>query len=167
MTFNEDGSGILTPPTWLLETQQMTADTPAPVPIVDLPPVADLDTAAMGCDRAALAGLVTRLFAHWQLDSADQAAMIGLPGNEGSTLGRFQAGDYSDVAGELRVRIGHLLGIHQSLRQLFPTNPQLAYGWMTSANAAFSGRTPADLVKELGVGGLVVVRLYLSRAIGP
>lgn len=59
-------------------------------------------------------------------------------------------------------RAGMLLGIHKSLRLLFPHNRELAYGWMTQPNLAFQGATPVELIGEQGMAGLSMVQAYLD-----
>ena len=116
-------------------------------------------------DRAALAGMVIQLFDHWQLDFPDRAALLGLDASDPTALDSFRKGELSSASSDLDARVGHLLGIHQSLRRLFPSNPDLAYGWMKTRNAAFSDRPPAELATELGPSGLMAVRSYLARAV--
>ena len=59
-------------------------------------------------------------------------------------------------------RAGILLGIHKSLRLLFPHNRQLAYTWMTQANRAFGGLSPVTVAEKYGIMGLHQVRSYLD-----
>jgi hypothetical protein len=63
-------------------------------------------------------------------------------------------------------RAGILLGIHKSLRLLFPHNRELAYGWMTQPNRAFQGLTPVALIDQQGMIGIYTVRAYLDRQRG-
>ena len=58
-------------------------------------------------------------------------------------------------------RAGHLLGIHKSLRMLFPHDLDLAHRWMTQPNRQLGAR-PVDLVIEHGFEGLLAVRRYLD-----
>lgn len=61
-------------------------------------------------------------------------------------------------------RVGHLLGIHKSLRLLFPGNRDVVYGWMKMRNRAFGGMTPVDAIRDYGFVGLLMVRTYLDRS---
>ncbi len=101
-------------------------------------------------DRGALARMVMKLLEHWQLSTEDQAALLGLAASNRDQL----------------ERVGHLLGIHKSLRLLFPQNPDLAYRWMSTRNRAFDNRSPVEVIKEQGFAGLLIVRGYLDRARG-
>ncbi len=122
------------------------------------PPVAD--------DKAALARMVMQLFDHWQIDTEDQAALLGLAAGNRAALARYRKGDPIGSSRDQYERVGHLLGIHKSLRLLFPHNRELAYRWMTTPNRAFEHRTPVALVREWGFAGLLAVRAYLDRARG-
>lgn len=92
--------------------------------------------------------MVMALLDHWQLSTEDQAALLGIVTSN-------------------RAALSHLLGIHKNLRLLFPQNRDLAYRWMTTRNKAFDNLTPAEVVKEWGFAGLLMVRGYLDRARGP
>lgn len=115
--------------------------------------------------RAALAGMVIQLFDHWQLDLPDQAAVLGLDASDPTAMDGFRKGEPGSANSDLDARVGQLLGIHQSLRRLFPRNLDLAYAWMKTRNGAFSGRAPAELATEDGLSGLMAVRSYLARAV--
>ena len=69
------------------------------------------------------------------------------------------------LTGEGLERAGHLLAIHALLRTLFPDNIELAYSWVQTPNKAFAGTTPAALVEESGMSGLLSVRTYLDNAL--
>ena len=115
-------------------------------------------------DKGALAQMVMTLMDHWQLDTEDQLALLGLaPGNR-AALARYRKGDPIGSSRDQYERVGHLLSIHKSLRLLFPRQRELAYLWMTTPNRAFEHRTPVALVREWGFAGLLAVRAYLDRA---
>lgn len=113
-------------------------------------------------DLSRLAQMVMSLFDHWNLPSEDQAFLLGLaPGNR-AALGRYREGARIGTTREEYERVGHLLGIHRSLRLLFPRNRDVAYSWMKMCNRAFGGMTPVDAIKEYGFAGLLMVRAYLD-----
>ena len=58
-----------------------------------------------------------------------------------------------------------LLGIHKTLRIIFPQNRDLAYRWMSTFNRRL-GQRPVDLVLERGFEGLIAVRRYLEAERG-
>src|SRR5262245_17046550 len=125
---------------------------------LELPPGLDLKTRDA---RERLARLVTRLFELWQLSTTEQAALLGLSADNRSTLARYRKGDPLADSRDLLDRAGHLLGIHKSLRILFPQDRDLAYRWMTTANRRLGAR-PVDVVMQRGFEGLLAVRRFLD-----
>lgn len=115
-------------------------------------------------DRSRLARMVMSLFDRWNLSSEDQAFLLGLaPGNR-AALSRYREGARVGTTRDQYERVGHLLGIHKSLRLLFPGNRDAMYGWIKMRNRAFGGMTPVDAIREYGFVGLLMVRTYLDRA---
>ena len=111
--------------------------------------------------RGRLAAMVTKLLEHWNLSAAEQSALLGLSTGSRSTLARYREGEPLADSRDLLDRVGHLLGIHKSLRILFPYDRELAYGWMTQFNRRLGAR-PVDLIAEHGFEGLLAVRRYLD-----
>jgi len=111
--------------------------------------------------RGRLAVMVTRLLEHWKLTATEQAEVLGLSAASRSTVARYRSGEPLADSRDLLDRAGHLLGIHKSLRLLFPHDRDLAYRWMTQPNRRLGGR-PVDLVLEHGFEGLLAVRRYLD-----
>ncbi|MGE4544053.1 MAG: antitoxin Xre/MbcA/ParS toxin-binding domain-containing protein [Pedobacter sp.] len=107
--------------------------------------------------RQRLAKIVFQLFDLWQLDTRDQAALLGLSVD---SLSKYRNGAPFDDSQDLFERAGHLLGIHKSLRITFPHNIDLAYRWVTQSNRHFDGATPLDVMKKEGI---LAVRRYLDR----
>ncbi|WP_218001607.1 MbcA/ParS/Xre antitoxin family protein [Paraburkholderia acidipaludis] len=111
-----------------------------------------------GADLSSLAKLVMTLFDRWDLSSEDKALLLGLAvGNQVALVHWTTREQYE--------RVGHFLGIHKSLRLLFPHNRDAVYGWMKMRNGAFGGMTPVDIIKEYGFAGLLMVRAYLDHAL--
>jgi hypothetical protein len=110
--------------------------------------------------------MVMKLLEHLQLSTEDQAALLGLAAGNRAALGRDRRGEAIGTSRDQLERVGHLLGIHKDLRLLFPQNLDLAYRWMTTRNRAFDNRTPAEVIKDQGFAGLLIVRGYLDRARG-
>ncbi len=111
--------------------------------------------------RERLARMVTQLFDLWQVSVAEQAALLGLSADNRSTLARYRKGDPLADSRDLLDRVGHLLGIHKSLRILFPHDRDLAYRWMTTPNRRF-GTRPVDVAVQHGFEGLLALRRYLD-----
>ena len=115
-------------------------------------------------DRGALAKMVMALMDHWNLSTEDQAALLGIAAGNRAALTRYRKGEPIGTSRDQYERVGHLLGIHKNLRQLFPHNRSLAYRWMSTRNKAFDNLAPVEAVKEWGFAGLLMVRAYLDRA---
>ncbi len=111
--------------------------------------------------RSRLAAMVTKLLDHWNLTAVEQSTLLGLSTTSRSTLARYREGEPLADSRDLLDRAGHLLGIHKSLRILFPYDRDLAYGWMTQFNRRLGAR-PVDLIAERGFEGLLAVRRYLD-----
>jgi hypothetical protein len=111
--------------------------------------------------RARLARMVVQLLDHWDLSTAEQAALLGLSATSRSTLSRYRSGEPLADSRDLLDRAGHMLGIHKSLRILFPHDRDLAYRWMGTPNARIGAR-PVDVVVEHGFEGLLALRRYLD-----
>lgn len=117
-------------------------------------------------DRSELAKMVIALFGHWALSTEDQLSLLGLSTSNRGALTRYRKGEPLAPNRDLLERVGILLGIHKSLRLLFPRNRPLVYAWMTQRNRAFEGMTPVEAIKEWGFPGLLMVRAYLDKARG-
>jgi len=72
-------------------------------------------------------------------------ALLGLSTTNRAALTRYRKGEPLASNRDLVERVGILMGIHRSLRLLFPHNRELAYSWMTQRNRAFDGMTPAEM----------------------
>jgi hypothetical protein len=132
----------------------------APASKRPLPATTRADTGSREA-RGRLALMVTKLLDHWQLSAAEQAEVLGLSAASRSTLARYRGGEPLADSRDLLDRAGHLLGIHKSLRLLFPHDRDLAYRWIKQPNRRLGGR-PLDLVLEHGFEGLLAVRRYLD-----
>ncbi len=70
--------------------------------------------------QQALASMITQLLEHWQLSDAQQLSVLGLGSDQEATLRRYRRGEPMGLSRDLQDRVGYLLGIHKSLRLLFP-----------------------------------------------
>jgi hypothetical protein len=111
--------------------------------------------------RTRLARMITTLFGHWGLSTAEQAAALGISPGSRTTLVRYRAGEPLADDRDLLDRVSHLLGIHKSLRILFPHDRDLAYAWMTTNNRRLGAR-PIDVIERQGFEGLLAIRRYLD-----
>lgn len=92
--------------------------------------------------------------------------LLGLNESNRIALQRYASGEALAANRDLLERVGHLLGIHKSLKLLYPRNSEIATGWMSSPNAAFDGATPVEIVRRFGFAGLLMVRGTLDRMRG-
>lgn len=117
-------------------------------------------------DRGVLARMVMQLMALWNLNTEQQAALLGLDASRRSSLAKYRKGSPIGTSRDQLDRVSHLLGIHKNLRLLFPQNSEVGYRWMTTHNKAFDNFTPVDVIQRWGFAGLLMVRSYLDRARG-
>ncbi|MCK0536967.1 MbcA/ParS/Xre antitoxin family protein [Alcanivorax quisquiliarum] len=117
-------------------------------------------------DRSRISKMLMTLFEHWKLSTSEQLSLLGLSKENRAALSNYRQGRPLANDRDKLERAGILLGIHKSLRLLFPHNPELAYGWMQQPNRAFHGLTPVQLVDQQGMIGMYMVRAYLDRQRG-
>jgi hypothetical protein len=115
--------------------------------------------------RMAAAKMVMRLLARWQLSTADQLALLGLNEKNRSTLVRYRQGGALQPRRDLLERVAYLFDIHVQLRTIFPTNRNLAYGWMTARVEDLHNLTPVEVVQKNGLIGLNMLNKYLNRIV--
>ncbi len=113
-------------------------------------------------NRAKLATMVTRLFDHWELEQSEQLALLGLSEESRTTLHRYRQGRALGRNRDLLDRVSHLLGIHKSLRILYPHTREFAYRWPKSPNKRLQNLTPVEFVRREGFGGLASIRHMLD-----
>ena len=121
---------------------------------------------AASYDRKAVAGMLMRLFDHWQLTTEEQLDALGFSTSNRAVLARYRRGEPITASRDTLERAGHLLGIHKNTRLLFPQDRALAYAWVKTRNRAFDNRSPIEVIREFGFAGLLMVRAYLDRARG-
>lgn len=109
----------------------------------------------------ARAGLSTffRIAAEWQLDGAQQMALLGLTSR--TTFFRWKKSPPAALPPDTLERLSHVFGIYKSLQILLP-GPAAAT-WINRPNSTplFGGRPALDLMLN-GVAGLFLVRAYLD-----
>ena len=111
--------------------------------------------------RGRLARMIIRLFEHWDLSLPEQSGLLGLSISNRASIARYRAGEPLADNRDLLDRASCLLGIHKTLRIIFPQNRDLAYRWMSTFNRRL-GQRPVDLVLERGFEGLIAIRRYLE-----
>ena len=114
-------------------------------------------------ERGRLAGMVTRLFEHWQLPEAQQLQLLGLHPTSRGTLREYRLGKPLPTTRDVLDRVGNLLAMHQSLRLLFPENRDVVAYWISAVNRDFGDRSPLAVMLHDGIRGLLNVRGYLDE----
>lgn len=134
----------------------MLVELPRTSAVPDLPAVTDTEAAAM-------ARAVVRLFERWNL--SDQQARDILGGLPARTYARWKTGEVGRVDRDLATRLSLLMGIHKGLRYLF-TDPDRGYAWVSKANTAFGGCSPAQVMADGSIFALARVRAWLDAERG-
>lgn len=116
--------------------------------------------------RVVLARAVSRLFDLWELGAADRLFLLGLSESNRSALARYARGEPLAANRDMLDRVGHLLGIHKSLKLLYPKNPEIVVHWITAPNKKFHGLAPVEVVRKFGFPGLVMTRGILDAMRG-
>lgn len=117
--------------------------------------------------RSGMARAVAKLFdEHWQLNSADALMLLGLNETSRATLRRYRQGEPLSRNRDLLERVSHLMGIHKSLRLLYPENPEMRAHWIDMRNDAFGGNRPLDIARAYGLPGLLMIRAHLDKRRG-
>lgn len=111
--------------------------------------------------RKRLAHVIMELFDRWDLGTSEQALLLGYSPPARMTLARYRKGMPIDNKRDLIGRIGHLLGIHKTLRSIFPHDLDLAYKWVTTPSRRFGWKKPLEIMTT-GYEGLLAVRRYLD-----
>lgn len=113
-------------------------------------------------DRSRIGKMLITLFDHWKLSTIEQLSLLGLSKDNRAALSKYRNGQPLANDRDKLERAGILLGIHKSLRLLFPYNRDLAYAWMSQPNKAFNGQSPVEVIDRHGMIGMYMVRTYLD-----
>lgn len=94
----------------------------------------------------------------WRLRDRETQQLVGAPER---TFYRWKAGR-PKLSDDQRDRISHLVNVQSTLEAIFNEN-KLSFEWVRRPNAAFSDRTPLELMLEDRFAGILRVRTYLSE----
>lgn len=112
--------------------------------------------------RIALAKLLTNLFDRWELDSTEQLNLLGLNPPSRRFLTKYRRGGPLANSRDMLDRAGWLLGIHKTLRLLYPRNEALCYSWVKRKNRDFNNFSPLEIMMREGIVGIAKVSRYLN-----
>lgn len=111
-----------------------------------------------------LARTVIALLRKWDLTDQQQLTLLGGDPQDNSVLQKYEDGEWPRAdSREVLQRVGHLLGIHSSLRYLFPLDEGLRFSWVRRHNQALGGSAPLDIMLQQGTEGIARVRAMLDE----
>ena len=125
----------------------------------------NLATEISDAETGALLRAFFNLMRRWALN--DQQGRILLGGPAARTYARWKAGqvELSRISRDTRERLSMLVGIHKSLRYLFP-DPSRGYRWLRKPNQAFGGQPALHRLLAGSIPDLAAVRAYLDAQRG-
>lgn len=116
-------------------------------------------------NRQKLTKMIMRLFDHWKLTTADQLELLGLSANSRRMLTQYRKSKALPNNRDMQDRLGWLLVIHQNLRTLYSSNPELCYSWIIRRNRHLDNWTPLEVMKEQGFLGIFRVAQLLEHLV--
>lgn len=115
------------------------------------------------CQR--LTRLVMRLFDQWDVDEPTARALLGMEGDNRTSLQDYRRGDETLPCGRATLdRIAHLLAIDTALGGLYRTNEDMRYSWVHLPNHKLDGSTPLAIMSEGEASLARVARLAETEA---
>ena len=116
--------------------------------------------------RKKLAALALRLFDKWNLNTEQRLNLLGMRPSSRAVLGKYKKGSPLPPSRDVIDRVGWLLGVHKSLRLLYPENEDIRYTWIRRRNKVFENKTPIEVMTEEGLLGVAKVARYLDHLRG-
>lgn len=114
-------------------------------------------------DRLELTLAIMHLLANWGLTDREQVSVLGMPeGTRPRALRRYREDTPLPEDARVEEHLGHLVAIAEALRTTYPLNPSMAALWMRQPQRRFNDRTPAAVMSEDGLSGLVAIRVHLD-----
>lgn len=99
---------------------------------------------------------VIQLFKLWELSVDEQCNLLG--GISPQQLNKFQKATARISGRDTIERVGNLLGIHKSLRILYPYNKAVTYKWIKARNKKLHNLTPLEVMLTEGYIGIAQIR---------
>jgi hypothetical protein len=107
---------------------------------------------------------VIALFTHWKLKNNEECNLLG--GVSMAQLAKLKKGTAIISGRDTVDRVGNLLGIHKSLRILYPHNREVVYRWIRTRNRKLHNLTPLDVMLEHGYIGIAQIRRFTDHMRG-
>ena len=99
---------------------------------------------------------VIQLFKLWGLKVDEQCNLLG--GISPQQLNKFKHGKAHISGRDTIERVGNLLGIHKSLRILYPHNRNVVYQWIKARNKRLHNLSPLEIMLNAGYLGIAQIR---------
>lgn len=113
--------------------------------------------------RLELTHAIMHLLETWGLTDREQVRALGMPdGTRPRALRRYREDTPFPDDTRVAEHLEHLVAIAEALRTTYPLNPSMAAIWMRQPQRRFNDRTPAAVLSEDGLSGLVAVRAHLD-----
>ena len=110
-------------------------------------------------DQIAITKAIMKMLDDWKVSTAGIITILGLPENTRTRhVEKFRMENPLPTDAATMERVGHLAGIADALRTMYPHNPQQGVAWMNKPHRRFSGRSPVATMTEEGLRGLIKVR---------
>ena len=110
-------------------------------------------------DQIAITKAIMRILDDWGISSKGIINVLGLPEDTRTRhVEKYRMEKPLPTDDIVMERIGHLAGIADALRTMYPHNPQQGVVWMNQPHRRFSGRSPVATMSEEGLRGLIKVR---------
>lgn len=97
---------------------------------------------------------------HYKIGRDDQAVLLGIKNNR-QRLIDLEKKKLIPVDPDKYFRVAQLIGIHKSLRLLYPHNRNVVYDWMSTPREMFNGLSALDFIRKDPVNSLA--RLFTVR----
>ena len=106
-----------------------------------------------------------KLAERWELNDRQGRMLLGDPAAR--TYARWKTGQIepSRISRDTRERLSILMGIHKSLRHMFP-EPSRGYRWLRAPNRVFGGAPALDRLLAGSIQDLAAVRAWLDAERG-
>jgi len=95
----------------------------------------------------ALAKAFWNITDHYSFTQKEQAILLGIKESKGGLNSYRKKVEIPDDP-DTRLRVSHLIGIHENLRNLFPHNREIIYAWMKTKRDLFEGKSAMEYISE-------------------
>lgn len=113
-------------------------------------------------DQQTLTHACMALFDHWGVDHHQQTRLLGLEESVPSRMMQRHEMTPIPFPEQCMPRVRALLQLGRTIEAMLPHNPDAAHAWITSANPAFSGSTPLDIMLRRGLEGIQIIQERLD-----